>query len=76
MLILGTQPQKDYNAAHKATRSTVECLFGRWKKRFPVLVKEIQCKLDTAVIVIVATAVLHNIATDLDEYIFTQYPGK
>ena len=36
----------------------VECLFGNWKRRFPCL----RSTLDTALIVIVAVGVLHNIA--------------
>ncbi|XP_064638335.1 putative nuclease HARBI1 [Lineus longissimus] len=56
-----------YNTAHKRTRSVVERLFGVWKKRFPCLKFGIRCKLETAMKVIVATAVLHNIARDLGE---------
>jgi hypothetical protein len=42
-------------------------LFGTWKRRFPVLAYGVRLKLDTALVVIVATAVLHNMAIDMNE---------
>lgn len=35
-----TSGEKNYNNAFKSARqSVVECLFGRWKRRFPILSK-------------------------------------
>lgn len=53
-----------FNRAHIKTRSTVERMFGVWKRRFPVLKMGIRNKLPTAKIIIIATAVLHNMAID------------
>jgi hypothetical protein len=62
-----TRGQQLYNAAHIRTRNCVERLFGTWKRRFPVLAYGVRLKLDTALVVIVATAVLHNMAIDMNE---------
>ncbi|XP_064638287.1 putative nuclease HARBI1 [Lineus longissimus] len=59
--------QRRYNRSHKSTRSAVEIMFGIWKRKFPCLKQGIRVKLDTAMSVITATAVLHNIAIDLKE---------
>ncbi|KAF5289832.1 hypothetical protein FQR65_LT11718 [Abscondita terminalis] len=40
----------------------IENLFGIWKRRFPIMGYGCRMKLDNALAVIVATAVLHNIA--------------
>ncbi|XP_064485838.1 putative nuclease HARBI1 [Ornithodoros turicata] len=58
--------EKRYQNKHVATRNTVERLFGVWKRRFPVLKMGLRLKIDTALAVIVATAVLHNIAQQKD----------
>lgn len=50
-----------YNESQMRTRNVVERLFGCWKRRFPVLSLGINVKLSTAMAVIVATAVLHNL---------------
>lgn len=35
-----TEAEKNFNNAFKSARqSTIECLFGRWKRRFPILSK-------------------------------------
>ena len=66
-----------FNRSLNKTRSAVERMFGIWKRRFPCLKMGLRCKLDTAMLVITSTAVLHNIAvnlrepdfeSDLDEY--------
>jgi len=49
-----------YNYCQIRTRGTVERTFGIWKRRFPCL-NHIRTKLNTSLIIIVATAVLHNI---------------
>lgn len=51
-----------YNEAHIRTRNVVERMFGIWKRRFPVLSVGIRTKLELAQGIIVACAVLHNIA--------------
>ncbi|XP_064625925.1 putative nuclease HARBI1 [Lineus longissimus] len=59
--------ETSYNTAQKRTRSVVERMFGVWKRRFPCLRTGVRVKLDTAMLIITATAVLHNIAVDLAE---------
>lgn len=54
--------QNNYNRSHIRTRVTVEQLFGVWKRRFPILAYGCRIQLSTAKNVVVATAVLHNIA--------------
>lgn len=49
------------------TRNPVERTFGVWKRRFPVLALGIRLKLSSVEAVIVATAVLHNIAMERGE---------
>lgn len=56
-----------YNEAHIRTRNAQERLNGVLKRRFPVLAYGIRLKLETALTVIVATGVLHNIARDMNE---------
>ncbi|XP_041349301.1 putative nuclease HARBI1 [Gigantopelta aegis] len=52
-----------YNRALCSTRNLVECMFGIWKRRFPCLTYTLRFKdICTSLAVIVATAVLHNIA--------------
>jgi len=50
------------------TRNIVECSYGVWKRRFPALALGLRLKLNTTMAVIVATAILHNIACDENEY--------
>ncbi|XP_023209585.1 putative nuclease HARBI1 [Centruroides sculpturatus] len=57
-----TNTEVKYNAAHIKTRNTVERLFGIWKSRFPCLRFGLRTKLETSLVIIVATGVLHNIA--------------
>lgn len=60
-----TEPQRNYNNAFKSARqSTIECLFGRWKKRFSILSRKMLTNVSFSVICIVAAAVLHNICID------------
>lgn len=56
-----------YNESTIRTRNVVERQFGVWKRRFPVLSLQMRLKLSTIQDVIVATAVLHNIAVDFNE---------
>lgn len=51
-----------YNESQIRTRNPIERSYGVWKRRFPILAKGISLKLNTAMAVVVACAVLHNIA--------------
>lgn len=63
-----TPEQRRYNAAHIKARNVVERTFGVWKKRFPCLSRGLGNVLPTVSNIIVACAVLHNIAiTTRDE---------
>jgi len=64
---LQTRPQNVYNESHIRTRNTVERQYGLWKRRFPVLSKGMSQNVEAVLNIIVATAVLHNIAIDMRE---------
>lgn len=57
-----TAPEIRYNRAHVKARNVVERMFGIWKRRFPCLNRGMGNKLETVCNIIVACAVLHNIA--------------
>ncbi|XP_046398940.1 putative nuclease HARBI1 isoform X1 [Ischnura elegans] len=57
-----TGPERRYNTSHIRTRSIVERTFGIWKRRFPCLSTKLRTKLSTSLKVILACAVLHNVA--------------
>lgn len=60
-----TRAEQLYNEAHIRTRNVVERTIGLWKRRFPALCYGIRCKIQTTLIV--ATAVLHNIARKMHD---------
>ncbi|KAJ8930471.1 hypothetical protein NQ314_016698 [Rhamnusium bicolor] len=64
--------EQRYNAAYIATRNTVERTFGVWKRRFACLSLGLRTNIEALSLpIIVATAVLHNIAilrNDLEEF--------
>ena len=60
--------QQRYNSAHIKTRNTVERMFGVWKSRFFCLQKGLRFKPSLCCHIIIATAILHNIAIDQNEY--------
>ena len=62
--------ERRYNYAHIRTRNTVERLFGVWKRRFSCLETGLRVKKETALVIIVATAVLHNVARTLNAHEF------
>lgn len=62
-----TSAEKNYNKSFILTRITVERLFGIWKKRFPILSTQMRVNVHLSLIIIVATAVLHNIAIDKND---------
>lgn len=55
-----TRGQQKYNEAHIKTRNVVERQYGVLKRRFPVLAVGIRLELSTAVKVILACCILHN----------------
>lgn len=66
-----TAAEQNYNNAHIHTRNCIERCFGVWKRRFACLSLGLRTKLDTTLAIIVATAVLHNIAInekDVDDF--------
>lgn len=56
-----------YNESLIRTRNTVERSYGVWKRRFPIIATEINVKNTSSQSIIVATAVLHNIACNFGE---------
>lgn len=56
-----------FNEAQIRTRNPVERSYGVWKRRFPILSLGIRVALDKTMAIIVATAVLHNIACNMQE---------
>ncbi|KAJ3641434.1 hypothetical protein Zmor_027941 [Zophobas morio] len=59
-----TQGEQLYNEAHIRTRNIIERTFGVWKRRFPILAYGCRLKQNTVLAVIIACAVLHNIARE------------
>lgn len=62
-----THAEQLYNQSHIRTRNTIERLFGVWKRRFPVLAYGCRLKLETTLMLIVATGVVYNICKDNNE---------
>lgn len=56
-----------FNKSIIRTRNVVERQYGVWKRRFPILSTGIRLNLETAMSVIVATAIIHNIAVELND---------
>ncbi|XP_042867539.1 putative nuclease HARBI1 [Penaeus japonicus] len=54
--------EKNYNTAHAKTRNTIERAFGVLKRRFACLGQPLRTKLETSKRLIMACAVLHNLA--------------
>lgn len=67
-----TNAEKLYNEAQIKTRNTVERTFGVWKRRFACLSQKLRLKLDHTLTVIVATAVLHNIALQQNDTVIIE----
>ncbi|XP_047541838.1 putative nuclease HARBI1, partial [Vanessa atalanta] len=61
-----TQSEQRYNEAHIKTRNTIERCIGVWKRRFPILALKCRLKVQNLQAVIIATAVLHNIARKMN----------
>lgn len=62
-----TEAEKRYNECQIATRNTVERQYGNWKRMFPILREGIRLSKSKVQGVIVATAVLYNLAKEMNE---------
>ncbi|KAK4876120.1 hypothetical protein RN001_012542 [Aquatica leii] len=62
-----TRCEQLFNEAQIRSRNLVKRLFGVWKRRFPVLSLGIRLSLATTQAVVIACAVLQNIAIDRNE---------
>lgn len=62
-----TQAEQLYNESQIRTRNVVERQYGVWKRRFPILSVGMKVRVDHVLPIIVATAVLHNMACDAEE---------
>ncbi|XP_041367864.1 putative nuclease HARBI1 [Gigantopelta aegis] len=56
-----TPAERRYNFCHKRGRSSIERMFGVWKRRFPCLHFGIRMKLQRTLVVISAAAVLYQL---------------
>lgn len=66
-----TRKETSYNHSQIRTRNSIERCFGVWKNRFRCLLTGFRTSLENTKMYIVALAVLHNIAIDLNEEPFT-----
>lgn len=57
-----TESERRYNYAHVLARNTVERQYGLWKRRFPCLSVGLRTDMENTMTIIIATAVLHNLA--------------
>lgn len=64
-----TRAEHLYNNSLNRTRNVVERSYGVWKRRFPCLSMGLRTKLETTLHIIVATAILHNIAISMNDNI-------
>jgi hypothetical protein len=62
-----TEAEQRYNNAQALARNCIERTNGILKRRFPCLKYGMRLRVDNVLNVIVATTVLHNIATTLGE---------
>ncbi|XP_046975194.1 putative nuclease HARBI1 [Vanessa cardui] len=62
-----TAHEERYNKVQIKIRNSVERLFGVWKRRFPCLQIGLATKLSTTANIIIACAVLHNIAIGVND---------
>ncbi len=61
-MIYACRAETRFNNHLSRIRVRIENLFGIWKRRFPCLRYQLRLRLSTSVVVIVACAVLHNLA--------------
>lgn len=67
LLNVETEEENLFNESLIRTRNTVERMYGILKRRFPVLSLGMRVKIPTVQYIIVACAVLHNIAREFGE---------
>lgn len=67
--IASTRAEQLYNESIIRTRNCIERSFGVYKRRFPILSVGININASKVESVVVATAVLHNIAINLNEIV-------
>lgn len=68
-----TPAEELYNRAHISTRTVIERTFGIWKRRFPILSCGMRCSIPLSQQIVIATAVLHNIATEQRDHENMEY---
>ncbi|KAI4457562.1 hypothetical protein MML48_7g00015984 [Holotrichia oblita] len=59
---VATRAENLFNESQIRTRNPIERCFGVWKRRFPILALGIRCKIENVEAIVVACAVLHNVA--------------
>lgn len=64
-----TEAERRYNRAHVKTRNIIERTFGMWKRKFGCLQRKLSNSLNTTTKIIVACAILHNIAVTNNEWV-------
>ncbi|KAK5648057.1 hypothetical protein RI129_002949 [Pyrocoelia pectoralis] len=62
-----TPAENLFNESQIRTRNVIERTFGVWKRRFPILSVGMRCRIPLTQAIIVATAILHNIARNENE---------
>ncbi|KAI4455685.1 hypothetical protein MML48_9g00014051 [Holotrichia oblita] len=59
---VATTAENLFNESQIRTRNPIKRCFGVWKRRFPILALGIRCKIENVEAIVVACAVLHNVA--------------
>jgi hypothetical protein len=62
-----SEPERRYNRCQISTRNTVERQYGVWKRRFPALKLGMRVEVGNALVIIIATSILHNMALGAGE---------
>ena len=62
-----TRIQTYYNTKHSQTRIGVEQAFGKLKSRFRCLINPLTTSLETAILIVTTTCILHNICEERQE---------
>ncbi|CAB4412869.1 unnamed protein product [Rhizophagus irregularis] len=60
-------PYRDNNTKHSQTRISVEQAFGKLKSRFRCLINPIATSLETAILIVTTSCILHNICEEREE---------